>query len=153
LANKRGAPGGIISLQGGGIIQESLGAIIPLRCASIITLARSSRRPIGSINPKADHDLHPDLYPGPLQLLDMLYRGQRPEEDGKRHLFLNEDGDVFIGDEVADQIDPERPFCQCLRLLDQIAQDVGRIDIGADRAKPASFADRGRKSGTRDHRL
>jgi hypothetical protein len=25
----RGAPGGIISLQGGGIIQESLGAIIP----------------------------------------------------------------------------------------------------------------------------
>ena len=28
-ANKRGAPGGIISLQGGGIIQESLGAIIP----------------------------------------------------------------------------------------------------------------------------
>ena len=29
-ANKRGAPGGIISLQGGGIIQESLGAIIPL---------------------------------------------------------------------------------------------------------------------------
>jgi len=30
-ANKRGAPGGIISLQGGGIIQESLGAIIPLQ--------------------------------------------------------------------------------------------------------------------------
>jgi hypothetical protein len=29
-ANKRGAPGAIISLQGGGIIQESLGAIIPL---------------------------------------------------------------------------------------------------------------------------
>ena len=31
MANKRGAPGGIISLQGGGIIQESLGAIIPLQ--------------------------------------------------------------------------------------------------------------------------
>jgi hypothetical protein len=29
-ANKRGAPGEIISLQGGGIIQEALGAIIPL---------------------------------------------------------------------------------------------------------------------------
>jgi hypothetical protein len=27
----RGASGGIISLQGGGIIQESLGAIIPLQ--------------------------------------------------------------------------------------------------------------------------
>jgi hypothetical protein len=30
LANKRGVLGAIISLQGGGIIQESLGAIIPL---------------------------------------------------------------------------------------------------------------------------
>jgi hypothetical protein len=30
-ANKRGAPRGIISLQGGGFIQESLGAIIPLQ--------------------------------------------------------------------------------------------------------------------------
>jgi hypothetical protein len=65
----------------------------------------------------------------------MLYRGQRPEEDGERDLFLNEDGDVFIGDEVADQIDAERPFCQCLRLPDKIAQDVRRIDVRADRAE------------------
>ena len=33
---------------------------------------------------------------------------------------------MSIGDEVADQIDAERPFCQCLRLSDEIAQDVGR---------------------------
>jgi len=32
----RGAPGGIISLQGGGIIQESLGAIIPLQTGGFI---------------------------------------------------------------------------------------------------------------------
>ncbi|HEY3622680.1 MAG TPA: hypothetical protein VGL12_09875 [Roseiarcus sp.] len=31
LDDERRAPGGIISLQGGGIIQESLGAIIPLQ--------------------------------------------------------------------------------------------------------------------------
>jgi hypothetical protein len=36
LANKRGAPGGIISLQGGGIIQESLGAIIPLQTGGFV---------------------------------------------------------------------------------------------------------------------
>ncbi len=27
---------------------------------------------------------------------------------------------MFFGDEVADQIDAERPFCQCLRLSDEI---------------------------------
>ena len=37
-------------------------------------------------------DLHPDLDPGLLQPFDMLRRRQRPEEDGERHLFLNEDG-------------------------------------------------------------
>jgi hypothetical protein len=36
LANKRGALGGIISLQGGGIIQESLGAIIPLQTGGFV---------------------------------------------------------------------------------------------------------------------
>jgi hypothetical protein len=36
LANKRGAPGGIISLQGGGIIQECLGAIIPLQTGGFV---------------------------------------------------------------------------------------------------------------------
>jgi hypothetical protein len=36
LANKRGAPGGIISLQGRGIIQESLGAIIPLQTGGFV---------------------------------------------------------------------------------------------------------------------
>ena len=67
-------------------------------------------------------DLHPDLDPGLFQPLDMLQRRQRPEEDGERHLFLNENGNVFIGDEVADQINAERPFCQCLRLPDEIAK-------------------------------
>jgi hypothetical protein len=82
----------------------------------------------------------------------MPYLWQRPEEDGQRHLFLNEDGDVFIGDEVADQIDAERPCCECLRLSNKIAQDAGRIDVGTDRAEAASFADCGCESGTRDHR-
>ena len=40
-ANKRGAPGGIISLQGGGIIQESLGAIIPLQTGGFIGFGTS----------------------------------------------------------------------------------------------------------------
>jgi len=97
-------------------------------------------------------DLHPDLDPGLLQPFNMLWRRQRPEKDGERDLLLNEDGDVFISDEVADQIDAERPFCQCLRMSNEVAQGVGRIDVGADRAEPAGFADRGRESGTRDHR-
>ena len=57
-------------------------------------------------------DLHPDLDPGVLQPFDILQRRQRLEEDGERHLFLDEHGDVFIGDEVADHIDAERLFCQ-----------------------------------------
>ena len=39
--NKRGAPGGIISLQGGGIIQESLGAIIPLQTGGFVGIGTS----------------------------------------------------------------------------------------------------------------
>jgi hypothetical protein len=97
-------------------------------------------------------DLHPDLDPGALQPLDMACGRQRPEEDSERDLLLNEDGDVFIIDEVADQIDAEGPFCECLCLSNQIAQDVGRIDVGPDRAEPTGFADRGRESWTRDHR-
>ena len=81
----------------------------------------------------------------------MLLRRQRPEEDGERHLFLDEDRDVFVGDEVADQVDAEGPPRQCFRLPDEIAQDVGRVDVGADRTKPAGFADRSRECGTRDH--
>jgi hypothetical protein len=38
-ANTRGAPGGIISLQGGGIIQESLGAIIPLQTGGFVGIS------------------------------------------------------------------------------------------------------------------
>src|SRR4029078_7664395 len=53
---------------------------------------------------------------------------------------------------VCDQIDAESPFCLCLRLSDEIAQDSGRIDVGADRTEPAGFADRSRESGTRDAR-
>jgi len=36
----RGASGGIISLQGGGIIQESLGAIIPLQTGGFTGIGR-----------------------------------------------------------------------------------------------------------------
>ena len=97
-------------------------------------------------------DLHPDLDPGVLQPLDTVQRRQGPEKDRERHLFLNEDGDVFIGDKVADQIDAERPFCECLCLSNEIAEDIRRIDVGADRAETAGFADRSRESGTRDHR-
>jgi hypothetical protein len=39
-ANTRGAAGGIISLQGGGIIQESLGAIIPLQTGGFVGIGR-----------------------------------------------------------------------------------------------------------------
>jgi hypothetical protein len=39
-ANTRGAPGGFISLQGGGIIQESLGAIIPLQTGGFVGIGR-----------------------------------------------------------------------------------------------------------------
>jgi hypothetical protein len=60
--------------------------------------------------------LHPDLDPSLAQPFDTLSRGQRPEEDGKRCMFFNEDGDVFIAHEVADQIDAERPVCQFFRL-------------------------------------
>jgi hypothetical protein len=38
-ANTRGAPGGFISLQGGGIIQESLGAIIPLQTGGFVGIS------------------------------------------------------------------------------------------------------------------
>jgi hypothetical protein len=37
-----GAPGGIISLQGGGIIQESLGAIIPLQTGGFVGIGSAS---------------------------------------------------------------------------------------------------------------
>jgi hypothetical protein len=43
LANKRGAPGGIISLQGGGIIQEYLGAIIPLQTGGFVGIGKKDR--------------------------------------------------------------------------------------------------------------
>ena len=43
MANKRGAPGGIISLQGGGIIQESLGAIIPLQTGGFVGIGTAAR--------------------------------------------------------------------------------------------------------------
>jgi hypothetical protein len=49
----RGAPGGIISLQGGGIIQESLGAIIPLQTGGFTG--------IGTIFSSQDGSRHPDL--------------------------------------------------------------------------------------------
>ena len=42
MANKRGALGGIISLQGGGIIQESLGAIIPLQTGGFVGIGKLS---------------------------------------------------------------------------------------------------------------
>jgi Periplasmic binding protein len=44
LANKRGAPGGIISLQGGGIIQEALGAIIPLQTGGFVGIGSPAFR-------------------------------------------------------------------------------------------------------------
>jgi hypothetical protein len=72
-------------------------------------------------------DLHPNLASGLLQPFDMLSAWQRPEEDGECHLFLDKDGDVFICDEVADQVDAERPLCECLRLPDKMAQDIGGL--------------------------
>ena len=54
-------------------------------------------------------NLHPDLDSGVLQPRDMVQRRQGPEEDGERHLFLNEDEDVFIGEKVANLC--FRSFC------------------------------------------
>ena len=34
---------------------------------------------------------------------------------------------MLIGDEVADQVDAERPLCECLRLPDKMAQDIGGL--------------------------
>ncbi|MGC2782416.1 MAG: hypothetical protein WA397_00970 [Roseiarcus sp.] len=48
MANKRGAPGGIISLQGGGIIQESLGAIIPLQTGGFVGIGSRTLALVGA---------------------------------------------------------------------------------------------------------
>jgi hypothetical protein len=57
-------------------------------------------------------DLHPELHAASFQSGDLLSRGRSPEEDHERHLFFDEDIDMAVLKECADDVDTERPVSE-----------------------------------------